>query len=110
MFSDHITHEGVELLVAYLFTAPHPFQPPATPLVGFARFLHLLATFDFEGSPILVNFGKEFTAEDIGKIQDAFQNVRSNVDHKDNWSIFVATPREKEGSMWTRDQPSKQVE
>ncbi|KAJ7335150.1 hypothetical protein JRQ81_013091, partial [Phrynocephalus forsythii] len=52
MMSDSLSEECVDLLAAFLFLCPAPFTAPSSPQVGFLRFLHLLATFDWKNSPL----------------------------------------------------------
>lgn len=56
MFSDYIDEVVVELLCAYVFLSPFPYQSPETSLVGFLRFIHLVANHDWKDTPLYVNF------------------------------------------------------
>jgi hypothetical protein len=56
MFSDYIHEVVVELLCAYLFVSPFPYQPPETAFVGFLRFIHLVANHEWKDTPLYVNF------------------------------------------------------
>lgn len=76
MFGDHLRTEAVELLVARVFLHPAPFQPPATPVVGFLRFLRLVASWDWAATPMLVNLGASATPVDVRTLQSRFDVVR----------------------------------
>ena len=45
----------VEHVVAHCFLHPEPFEPPQTPHVGFAAFLHRVSTYDWD-QPLVVEF------------------------------------------------------
>lgn len=51
-----IAEELVELLMAHVFTENGKFDAPHSSWTGFLRFIHLLATFDFEAGPLVVQF------------------------------------------------------
>lgn len=55
--------EFVELLVARVFEGPHA-QPPKSAFAGFCRFLHLLAEFPWETSPLVLSLAEQ---EELGK-------------------------------------------
>uniref|UniRef100_A0A8C7E521 Nucleolar protein 6 n=1 Tax=Naja naja TaxID=35670 RepID=A0A8C7E521_NAJNA len=68
LLSDSLTEEAVDLLAAFLFLSPAPFTAPSSPQVGFLRFLHLLATFDWKNSPLLVNLNGDLKGENSGTV------------------------------------------
>ncbi|XP_078367178.1 nucleolar protein 6-like isoform X2 [Oculina patagonica] len=104
LLSDHVTEECLELLVASLFLSPAPFTPPRSPLVGFLRFLHLLSSTDWQTTPVILNFNNDISAEDYQEITSKFSNNRTQLP-----AIFIATPKDKFNSLWTKDKPSKQI-
>lgn len=71
----------------------------SSPLVGFLRFLNMVADHDWAATPIIVNFNGELTAERLSKIFTTFSRERDSLP-----AIFVATPydREDEPSMFTK--------
>ncbi|XP_066977982.1 nucleolar protein 6 [Macrobrachium rosenbergii] len=111
----HLPHMAVDLLVAYLYINPAPYDAPHTPHVLFVRFLALLAHTDWRTTPILVNLQDTFTVEDITELSRRFTSERSSLP-----SMFIATPYELRGlsssedasyryrlaSMWTMESPS----
>lgn len=107
MFSDHFTLESIELLVAYLYTSPHPYFPPSNSFVGFKRFLDLLAYFDFANTPIIVNVDSTLSKEECGKMQDRLEGFRRH--YPGLYNIFVASSYDKNSTMWTKYKPTKQV-
>lgn len=52
----HVAIETIELMMAHVFTSPHPFRTvPGTPTLALMRFLHLLGHHDWAGEPLLVD-------------------------------------------------------
>jgi hypothetical protein len=124
-FSGLFRTEAVELLVAYLFLFPRPYGEPSNHFTAFlryscsvqlskisllivvSRFLHLLATFDFEHQPIIVDIAGSFSAEDYTKITSKFHLIR---EHKpQDCAIFIAYGPDPDSVMWTKEKPSKMV-
>ncbi|XP_073474509.1 nucleolar protein 6 [Aquarana catesbeiana] len=104
LLSDGLSEECVDLLVAHLFLHPAPFTAPSSPQVGFLRFLNLLATFDWKNSPLIVNLNGDLTDDEIKEIQDGFSSARAQLP-----VMFIATPKDKKASVWTKKQPSAQI-
>ncbi len=59
MFTDFIYEEAIELLVAYLFLNPSPYNAPGSLLCGLHRFLELISTFDWDNNPLIVDINGE---------------------------------------------------
>ncbi|KAG8456873.1 hypothetical protein GDO86_002603 [Hymenochirus boettgeri] len=104
LLGDSFSEEGVDLLVAYLFLQPAPFSPPSSPQVGFLRFLHLLATFDWKNSPLIVNLNGELKAAQCTEIQNDFVSARPTLP-----VMFIATPKDRKDSVWTKTRPNAQI-
>ncbi|XP_065188804.1 nucleolar protein 6-like isoform X1 [Sycon ciliatum] len=94
-FSDEI----VELLVAYLFINPGPFQPPGSGISGLLRFFTLLVTFDWAGQPLIVNIASELNSEGIGQLTSMFQSRRQHLP-----AMVIFTPSDT-NSSWTAHKP-----
>ncbi|CAH3109711.1 unnamed protein product [Porites lobata] len=101
---DHVTEECIELLVASLFLSPAPFTSPRSPFVGFLRFLHLLYSTDWHSTPVVLNFNNEISAEEYQEITSKFSNNRAQLP-----TLFIATPKDKFTSLWTKDKPTTQI-
>nr|XP_033814077.1 nucleolar protein 6 [Geotrypetes seraphini] len=101
MLSDGMSDECMDLLVAYLFLHPAPFTPPSSPQVGFLRFLQLMATFDWKNNPLIVNLNGDIKDIDYAEIKNDFMAARSRLP-----VMFIATPKDRKDSFWTRDRPS----
>uniref|UniRef100_A0A8D2Q7D4 Nucleolar protein 6 n=1 Tax=Varanus komodoensis TaxID=61221 RepID=A0A8D2Q7D4_VARKO len=104
LLSDSLSEECVDLLVAFLFLCPAPFTAPSSPQVGFLRFLHLLTTFDWKNSPLVVNLNAELKDADSVEIRNHFVAARPRLP-----VMFIATPRDQRRSMWTQARPSAQI-
>uniref|UniRef100_A0A671Y5Z0 Nucleolar protein 6 n=1 Tax=Sparus aurata TaxID=8175 RepID=A0A671Y5Z0_SPAAU len=104
LFSDDITEDTADLLVASVFLQPAPFTPPGSPQVGFLRFLHLLSSFDWRNNPLVVNLNNQLTAADYTEIKNDFMASRESLP-----VMFIATPKEKKLSIWTKKAPSVQL-
>ncbi|CAH9146997.1 unnamed protein product [Cuscuta epithymum] len=115
-----LAEEAIELLVAFTFLSPFPFDPPCSRITGFLRFLRLLSEHDWMFSPLVVDFngvstneevtqGSDFTAEDMKKINVAFKQSRegsqTNV-HDARPSMFLATKYDLMSEAWTISSPT----
>ncbi|XP_028916779.1 nucleolar protein 6 [Ornithorhynchus anatinus] len=104
LLSDGLSEESVDLLVAWLFLHPAPFTVPSSPQVGFLRFLSLMATFDWKNSPLIVNLNGELADADYAEIRSGFLAARTQLP-----VMFIATPRDRDRSVWTQERPSAQI-
>ncbi|XP_043934033.1 nucleolar protein 6 isoform X1 [Protopterus annectens] len=104
LLGDFISEECTDLMVAFLFLHPAPHTPPSSPQVGLLRFLHLLATFDWKNNPLIVNLNGDIKDVEYPEIKNDFLTIRSQLP-----VLFIATPKDRKGSMWTKEQPSAQI-
>lgn len=104
LFSDDITEDTADLLVASLFLQPAPFTPPGSPQVGLLRFLWLLSSFDWRNNPLVVDLNSQLTAADHIEIRNDFMASRESLP-----TMFIATPKDKKRSMWTKQAPNVQM-
>uniref|UniRef100_K7G936 Nucleolar protein 6 n=1 Tax=Pelodiscus sinensis TaxID=13735 RepID=K7G936_PELSI len=104
LLSDSLSDECVDLLAASLFLHPAPFTPPSSPQVAFLRFLHLLTAFDWKNSPLIVNLNGDLNEADYAEIRNEFVAARPHLP-----VMFIATPRDKRSSVWTKERPSAQI-
>jgi U3 small nucleolar RNA-associated protein 22 len=63
LLSDYIPEQLVELLVAYVFASPYPYQVPHTVACGFIRFIHLLKSFNWSDQVLTVQFDENTTSQ-----------------------------------------------
>uniref|UniRef100_A0A914X0M9 Nucleolar protein 6 n=1 Tax=Plectus sambesii TaxID=2011161 RepID=A0A914X0M9_9BILA len=100
LLSGYLADEAVELIVASLFVNPAPFAIPGSGLVGFIRFLHLLANHDWLTSPVLVNFTSSWSATKLENVRKQFIKLRPTLP-----TMCLCTPDDETGARWTRQQP-----
>jgi len=102
MFSNQITEETADLLMAYVYTNNCPFLPPQSSTTAFLRFLKLLASFNFAEEPVIVDFNNQLKDADIDSIQNHFKENRSVLpqmciftqsERIKSWSTFVKPSR-----------------
>jgi len=92
------TEESIELLVASLFLQHAPFlSVPNEAQLGFLRFLHLLGNTDWRSTSFILNFNGKLSKGEIEKIEVDFVKRREALP-----LLFVATPEDKSGSVWTK--------
>ncbi|GMI78326.1 hypothetical protein like AT1G63810 [Hibiscus trionum] len=109
LFSACLAEEAAELLVAYLFLKPLPFDVPCSRITGFLRFLRLLAEHDWTFSPLIVDINGDLSQNDEKEIDDNFMQSRKA--YKENTQIeskamFLATAYDKSSEAWTRCSPN----
>ena len=75
MLSDVFPMEVVELMVASLFVDPscRPHEPPASAISGFVRFLNLLATFEWDYEPLIVDLNGSITDPEVLQVEKVFE-------------------------------------
>lgn len=76
----------------------------SSPQAGFLRFLRLLSAFDWRNNPLVVNLNNQLTAAEYAEIKNDFMASRESLP-----VMFIATPKEKKLSLWTRGAPSVQM-
>ncbi|XP_024527195.1 nucleolar protein 6 isoform X1 [Selaginella moellendorffii] len=113
LFSDVITEEAIELLVAYIFTRPQPMFPPSTRITGFLRFLRLLANYDWHLSPLIVDINGDMSSKDRETVVAFFEATRRG-EHADFYegskegpAMFIATSYDMQSVTSTRCSPLK---
>ncbi|XP_021273608.1 nucleolar protein 6 [Herrania umbratica] len=109
LFSACLAEEAVELLVAYLFLKPLPFNVPCSRITGFLRFLRLLAEHDWAFSPLVVDINGDLSQNDEKEIEDNFMQIRKayeeNTQNRSK-AMFLATAYDKASEAWTRCSPN----
>ncbi|KAL0279673.1 UNVERIFIED_CONTAM: hypothetical protein PYX00_001178 [Menopon gallinae] len=102
--SFHIGEEVLEMLVASLYLKPGPYEVPQQPQVAFFRFLHMVATTDWNSEYIVLNINNELNREDMLEIESHFSANRDDLP-----ALFIATPYDRQKSIWTKDCPTPVV-
>ncbi|XWS42061.1 hypothetical protein CRYUN_Cryun17cG0136500 [Craigia yunnanensis] len=109
LFSACLAEEAVELLVAYLFLKPLPFNVPCSRITGFLRFLRLLAEHDWAFSPLVVDINGDLSQNDEKVIDDNFMQSRKAYEESnqnESKAMFLATAYDKASEAWTRCSPN----
>ncbi|KAK7252913.1 hypothetical protein RIF29_37189 [Crotalaria pallida] len=108
LLSACLVEEAVELLVAYLFLNPLPFDAPCSRITGFLRFLRFLSQYD-TFSPLVVDINNDLSQSDVKEINDNFL-LRRKGQGENGQSIgpvmFLATSYDKASEAWTGLSPS----
>ncbi|KAJ4714403.1 nucleolar protein 6 [Melia azedarach] len=109
LFSACLVEEAIELLVAYLFLKPLPFNVPCSRVAGFLRFLRLVAEYDWTFSTLVVDINNDFGPDDHKEINENFMSSRKmSEENGQNISpaMFLATAYDKASEAWTRCSPN----
>ncbi|KHN41974.1 Nucleolar protein 6 [Glycine soja] len=109
LFSACLLEEAVELLVAYLFLNPLPYDVPCSRITGFLRFLRLLSHYDWTFSPLVVDINHDLSPSDEKEINDNFLLKRKGQGENGQSvgpAMFLATVYDKESEAWTGLSPS----
>ncbi|CAI8588694.1 unnamed protein product [Vicia faba] len=109
LFSACLVEEAIELLVAYLFLNPLPFEAPCSRITGFLRFLQLLSDYDWTFSPLVVDINNDLSQSDVKEINDNFLLQRKGQgENGQNVGpvMFLATVYDKASEAWTGLSPS----
>ncbi|KAH1082116.1 hypothetical protein J1N35_021877 [Gossypium stocksii] len=109
LFSACLAEEAAELLVAYLFLKPLPFNVPCSRITGFLRFLRLLAEHDWAFSPLIVDINGDLSQNDEKEIDDNFMQSRKAYEENtqnESKAMFLATAYDKASEAWTRCSPN----
>ncbi|KAK4741434.1 hypothetical protein SAY87_025022 [Trapa incisa] len=108
-FSACLVEEAVELLVAHLFLKPFPFSAPCSRVVGFLRFLRLLADYNWAFSPLVVDINNDLSQEDEREIDNKFFLSRQMYEENPQAvepTMFIATVYDKASEAWTGSSPN----
>ncbi|KAL6222410.1 hypothetical protein ACLB2K_005802 [Fragaria x ananassa] len=109
LFSACLEEEAVELLVAYIFLRPLPFNAPCSRITGFLRFLRLLSDYDWTFSALVVDINNDLTPNDEKEIRENFMLSRKGYEENPqnvNSAMFLATAYDKASEAWTRFSPN----
>lgn len=109
LLTRHVSEELCELLCAHIFKEPYPWSTPTSTFAGFVRFLHLLATWDWRKTPLVVDLQSEISTSDRDAAFKHFTDLRGRNPQMTLGALCVATPDDLEGLRWTRHKPSKPV-
>ncbi|KAH6602709.1 hypothetical protein BASA61_000874 [Batrachochytrium salamandrivorans] len=102
-----IPEVALELLAAYVYLNPAPFDSPNSGFAGFLRVLDLVQSWDWNDEPLIVGLepGK-IDAELVNDIKGKFK--ASRLRHKYP-SMYIATESDLGSEWWTSQQPSSKI-
>ncbi|KAK4262169.1 hypothetical protein QN277_027756 [Acacia crassicarpa] len=107
LFSACLVEEAVELLVAYIFLNPLPFNTPCSRITGFLRFLRLLSEYDWTFSSLVVDINNDLGQSDKKEITDNFMLSRKvQGENGLRPAMFIATVYDKASEAWSGSSPS----
>ncbi|KAK9457688.1 Nrap protein [Dipodascopsis uninucleata] len=109
LLSTHIDDILIELLVLAAFLNPYPWTVPSNSNLGFLRVLYFLSNWDWRDEPLILDTNSSLTIADIQEIRNSFRIIRKNDPDMKNVAMFVATPYDKSGILWTSNRPSKVI-
>ena len=94
-----IPEEMLELIAAFVYTHPEPYDVPTSAFTGFMRCLDVIVTWDWRDEPMIVEM-------EAGKLDASVSNLikeRFDASRKLPRSpcMYIATEGDHEGSWWT---------
>jgi U3 small nucleolar RNA-associated protein 22 len=102
LLSSYLSEELLEIFVAQVFLCPYPWDSPSGVVTGFLRTLHLLARWDWQKEPLVVDFNGELTPQDVAGIKTRFDAWRNIDPAMNNIALFVASNLDPDGVTWTQ--------
>jgi U3 small nucleolar RNA-associated protein 22 len=109
MLSPQISEEMIELLVAHVFLSPQPWVAPVGTLAASSRVLGLLATWDWQNIPLMVDIEGEMTAKDRERIMSEFLQHRRTNPQLTVGAMTIATAKDHSGHRWTGKKPNRAI-
>lgn len=107
--SHHLTNcvpaELLEIVCAYVFLNPHPWPVPGSSTTAFFRVLHLLSTWDWVSTPLIIDLSLSQDAispEKRKELTTRFAAWRNMDPGMNNVTLFVATNIDGTGVVWTQ--------
>ena len=109
LLSSHISEELIELLTIRTFVHPYPWQSPGSVMTGFLRTLALIARWEWQSEPLIVDLNGDMNTSDIEMITLRFEAWRKIDPGLHRMVLFVASNLDPSGITWTERKPSKVV-
>lgn len=109
LLSPQVSEEMIELLVAHVFLEPQPWTAPVSTFSAFGRVLALLATYDFQSMPLVIDIEGEITAKDREQITAEFNQHRRTNPQMTIGAMTIATTKDLQGHRWTHHKPGRPV-
>ncbi|CAO3646839.1 unnamed protein product [Cunninghamella echinulata] len=111
LLSAHVPEEIIELLCAYVFTEPQPWSVPVSTLTGFSRVLGLLAEWNWNEQPLIVDMDGKLTSKERETIMETFTTYHQQHHALGNdRAMTIATSNDMEGKRWwSNGMPSRAI-
>ncbi|KAI8973737.1 Nrap protein [Mycotypha africana] len=109
LLSNHVAEEVIELIVAHVFLEPQPWVAPVSTLAAFSRVLGLLATWDWQQTPLIVDVEGELVAKDREEITTQFSQWRRVNPQLTVGCYTIATAKDHSGHRWSMHKPGRAI-
>jgi U3 small nucleolar RNA-associated protein 22 len=107
LLGSHFSEEFLELIAVHTFTFPYPNRLPGSLRSAFLRSLALIAKWDWQNEPLIVNFAeKGLSGRDVDIIVSTFREWRKIDPAMHRMTLFAASSIEHDGTAWTSPKPS----
>ncbi|KAI7865088.1 Nrap protein [Spinellus fusiger] len=107
LLSSQVPEEWIELVCAATFLESQPWVPATSAMSGFSRVLELLATWDWQRTPLIVDLEGDMSTSVRETITKKFDELRSQNPQITQGAMVVATSQDLEGKWWSSVKPSK---
>ena len=105
----HLDEELIELLAVKTFTDPQPYDTPGTLRTAFVRTLSMIARWKWPTEPLLIPLNDGFSVEEANDFQTRFEAWRRIDPIMNRVVLFVGTPLDPSGLVWTQQRPKKVI-
>ena len=110
LLSSHIPEELIELFAAHIYLNSSPWTAPSNALTAFLRTLSLLSRWNWHEEPFIVDLDRSIDASTLATIRTRYAAWRKLDPALNRVVLFVATPVDLDGTIWTdHERPSKVV-
>jgi len=108
MYSE-IKEEVIELITIHTFVRPQPWEAPASVLSGFLRTLYFITKWDWQHSPLVLEFGN-LTIKELANIGTHFEAWRKIDPAFSKVSLVIPSEVDETGVVWTiNEKPPKVI-
>eukprot|EP00842_Homolaphlyctis_polyrhiza_P003552 jgi/Hompol1/4198/HPOL_003562-RA len=113
-----IPEEVTELLAAYVYLNPAPYQVPSSGFAGFLRVLELVQSWDWRDEPLIVEMDQDSRDPSlINRVKDAFKASRAAMSNTPvsatatmrSPAMYIATQGDIESAWWTHSRPTPKI-
>lgn len=111
LLSAQVPEEVMELMCAHVFLEPQPWTVPNSGFTGFTRVLSLLASWDWESTPLMVDMDDTMTSKVRDEVTEKFAHYRDQQHSAGHYrAMMLTTTNDMEGKRWWKSgQPSRAI-